>query len=263
MIMKKLLILLVAATMLSGNVSLAQENGIFNHIALGVTAGDDGFGVELAAPVGKHIQVRGGYSFMPFTVTRPFSFGNVTVNGDTREMNNIPFTARMLEGGQGRLLVDINPSKDASFHFTVGAMFSGGNLLSTSGDIRNVLHPDEYGTRGIGLLPDCIISSDKQGYLPIDLKTNKIWPYLGIGFGQAVNPERRITAVFDLGIAYSGNWQMTAYDMVEYNAGFSDSPELVPLTSDAVRKHDRGAFDKLAKLPVFPVARINVFFRLF
>jgi len=263
MIMKKLLIILVAATMLSGNVSLAQENGIFNHIALGVTAGDDGFGVELAAPVGKHIQVRGGYSFMPFTVTRPFSFGNVTVNGDTREMNNIPFTARMLEGGQGRLLVDINPSKDASFHFTVGAMFSGGNLLSTSGDIRNVLHPDEYGTRGIGLLPDCIISSDKQGYLPIDLKTNKIWPYLGIGFGQAVNPERRITAVFDLGIAYSGNWQMTAYDMVEYNAGFSDSPELVPLTSDAVRKHDRGAFDKLAKLPVFPVARINVFFRLF
>ena len=263
MTIKRLFILLVAVTLLSGNVSLAQENGIFNHLALGVTVGDDGIGVELAAPIGGHMQVRAGYSLMPFTVTRPFTFGNVTVNKDTREMNNIPFSAKMLEGGQGRILLDINPSSDASFHFTVGAMFSRGDLLSTSGDIRNVLHPDEYGTRGIGLLPDCVISSDKQGYLPIDLKTNKIWPYLGVGFGQAVNPERRITAVFDLGVAYSGNWQMTAYDMVEYYGGFSDSPRLVPLTSEAVRKHDRGAFDKLAKLPIFPVARINVFFRLF
>ncbi|MBR3031381.1 MAG: hypothetical protein IKH93_09585 [Bacteroidales bacterium] len=261
--MKRLFILLAAVTLLSGNVSYAQENGVFNHIALGVTVGDDGYGIELAAPIGNHIQVRGGYSLMPFTVTRPFTFGNVTVNGDTREMNNIPFSAKLLEGGQGRLLLDINPSKDASFHFTVGAMFGKGNLLSTKGDIRNVLYPDEYGSRGIGLLPECVISSDKDGYLPIDLKTNKIWPYLGIGFGQAVNPERRITAVFDLGVAYSGNWQMTAYDMVEYYGGFSDSPRLVPLTSEAVRKHDRGAFDKLAKFPVFPIARLNVYFRLF
>ena len=237
--MKKLFILLFALSFMAGQTSFAQDNGVFNHLALGVSAGDDGFGVEIAAPIGNHLQIRGGYSFMPFTVTRPFTFGNVTVNGDTREMNNIPFSARMLEGGQGRLLLDINPSKDASFHFTVGAMLSNGNLLSTSGDIRNVLRPEEYGTRGIGLTPDCVISSDKEGYLPIDLKTNKIWPYLGIGFGQAVNPERRITAVFDLGFAYSGNLQMTAYDLVEYNAGFSDSPRLVPLTSEAVRTIDR------------------------
>ncbi|MBR5735401.1 MAG: hypothetical protein IKX60_01205 [Bacteroidales bacterium] len=261
--MKRLFIFLFAVTLLSGNVSYAQENGVFNHLALGVTAGDDGFGFEIAAPLGSFLQVRGGYSIMPFTVTRPFTFGNVTVNGSTREMNNIPFVAKMLDGGQGRVMLDFNPSSDASFHFTIGAMFSSGNLLNTSGDIRNVLHSDEYGTRGIGLQSDCIISSDKEGYLPIDLKTNKIWPYVGVGFGQAVNPDRRVSAVFELGFAYSGNWQMSAYDMVDYYAGFSDSPEIVPLTSAAVRNHDRGAFDKLAKLPVFPVARLNVYFRLF
>ena len=62
--MKKLFLILIAAATLATPRALAQE--MFNHVALGLSAGLDGLGIEAATNLGNHFQLRAGYSLMPF-----------------------------------------------------------------------------------------------------------------------------------------------------------------------------------------------------
>ena len=39
--------------------------GYFNHLDIAVTAGTTGIGVEVASPIGKYVQVRTGFDYMP------------------------------------------------------------------------------------------------------------------------------------------------------------------------------------------------------
>ena len=55
--MKKTLLLCLAALALSASAG-AQ---VFNHLALGIGAGTDGLSFELAAPLGRHVDLRAGY----------------------------------------------------------------------------------------------------------------------------------------------------------------------------------------------------------
>ena len=57
-----------------------NENGIFNHLDVSLTAGTTGIGIDVASPIGKYVQVRAGYEFMPrFTKRMRF---DMTVNGE-------------------------------------------------------------------------------------------------------------------------------------------------------------------------------------
>ena len=41
------------------------EDGILNHLDLGVSAGTTGIGIDVAMPVGKSVRLRAGYTYMP------------------------------------------------------------------------------------------------------------------------------------------------------------------------------------------------------
>jgi hypothetical protein len=55
------------------------EHGIFQHMDVSLTAGTTGIGIDVASPVGKYVQLRAGYEFMPrFTKRMEFE---LTING--------------------------------------------------------------------------------------------------------------------------------------------------------------------------------------
>ena len=57
-----------------------QEHDIFQHLDVSLTAGTTGIGIDVASPVGKYVQVRAGYEFMPrFTKRMRF---DLTINGE-------------------------------------------------------------------------------------------------------------------------------------------------------------------------------------
>ena len=57
-----------------------NEHGIFQHMDVSLTAGTTGIGIDVASPVGKYVQLRAGYEFMPrFTKRMEF---DLTINGE-------------------------------------------------------------------------------------------------------------------------------------------------------------------------------------
>ena len=56
-----------------------KEHDIFQHLDISLTAGTTGIGIDVASPVGKYVQLRAGYEFMPrFTKRMEFE---LTING--------------------------------------------------------------------------------------------------------------------------------------------------------------------------------------
>ena len=56
-----------------------KEHNIFQHLDISLTAGTTGIGFDVASPVGKYVQLRAGYEFMP-RFTKRMAF-DLTING--------------------------------------------------------------------------------------------------------------------------------------------------------------------------------------
>ena len=147
--MKRIFTLFLAlALSVSGISAFAQEQDkqLANHLALGITLGLDGVGLEAALPITPYVQARAGYSIFPYTFKRPINLGNVEIGGETKSLDNIPFAATIWKGGTGKLLFDIYPGRRTPFHFTVGLYIGSGKFLHAQADISRVLDPSDYAT---------------------------------------------------------------------------------------------------------------------
>ena len=139
--MKRLLLLCLTYIMCVGNHQMAAQDssespGIFNSLAVGVSASTTGIGIDVASPIGSYLAVRAGVSFMPnFTYST-----DVDVDIEGSYEGNIP-TSIDVEGGMGRtageILLNVYPFKSSSFFVCGGAYFGGGKLIKIKG------HSDE------------------------------------------------------------------------------------------------------------------------
>lgn len=85
----------------------SESPGIFNSLAVGVSASTTGIGIDVASPIGSYLAVRAGVSFMPnFTYST-----DVDVDIEGSYEGNIP-TSIDVEGGMGRMK---NPNRNAQF----------------------------------------------------------------------------------------------------------------------------------------------------
>ncbi len=263
--MKKLFFFTALAALCVSVSSFAQDKQVFNHLALGPAIGDTGIGIELAMPITAHFQVRAGYAFTP----------GITVNTDlsslkehfskstTRDLSNVPITGFAFKGGDGKLLFDYYPWADKGFHLTAGAYIGGNKGLHGKVNLTSVLTKDEYGTLAIGPQGGPTISSDKDGFAYVDMITNPVMPYIGLGWGRAVDTKKLVKVVFDVGLAYWGSPKVQSYNYVSYYAGFDKEPKTVALTSASLQNKDKGALDMLAKMPICPMLKLAVFFNIF
>ena len=254
-----------------------QDKQIFNHVAAGVTMGIDGIGIEVAAPLTPYIQFRAGYSlFIPTSITiKDLSkFGapeyiEVTENGEKKQR---PFAKAVptkfgFNAGGGKLMADIFPSAQRGFHFTVGTYFGNPMMLQMDMDASKVLKEEEYASYGFLLDendPNTNITSDWQGHIKTDVKTWAVRPYVGIGFGRPVNPEKRVCVTFDMGVMFWGSPVLQSYD---YSLGDVRTVEFKPEileNSDLEELHDLAEPVKVINhVPIAPIMKLNVFIRLF
>jgi len=258
-----------------GDSSQKKDNLIFNHLSAGVSVGLDGVGAHLAAPIGRHFGVRAGYTFIPsYNTTIP----DIPIIGSKIDANDLKFTINEGEPSQRdidlskvdfgltinnfgpHLLVDLYPGKKSGFHFTLGAvMAQDKHFLSTTADLSGQLQPNEYASLGISYkgIPD--ITTDENGILHLDLRSNSIHPYAGIGFGRPLNMRHRVSVNFDLGIVYLGKAEVYSYDYAAAG-GKAD----VQITSAGLENEDDGVIDDIiGKYPFFPVMKLSINVRLF
>ena len=258
-----------------GDSSQKKDNLVFNHLSAGVSVGLDGVGAHLAAPIGHHFGVRAGYTFIPTYNTKildlPFIGSQIdaedlkfTINEGEPSQRDIDLSkvdfGLTLNNFGPHLLVDLYPGKKSGFHFTLGAvMAQDKHFLSTTADLSGQLQPNEYASLGISYkgIPD--ITTDENGILHLDLRSNSIHPYAGIGFGRPLNMRHRVSVNFDLGIVYLGKAEVYSYDYAAAG-GKAD----VQITSAGLENEDDGVIDDIiGKYPFFPVMKLSINVRLF
>lgn len=256
--MKKTFAILVALSL--SLMGFAQDKQLFNHLSIGPTIGVDGIGIDVAAPVTPYVQLRAGYSiFVPTKLQATLNFGTYQVSNRTLDMTNVPVSIGVIQGGLGKILADIYPWPNIPFHFAAGLFFGSGKWAIGSVDLTKVLTPDEYATLAFGFNNGngASISSDKNGYVNIDAIIGNVLPYIGIGFGHAVNTDQLVSVTFDMGVMI-GKVHTQSYNYIRDEAG---TP--VELNSAALDNKDKGYLDILHKIPVYPMLKLNVFFNVF
>ncbi len=229
------------------NVNAQEDNNLFNHVAVGVTAGTPGIGLDVAVPVGNYIQLRAGFATFPKI--------KVSTDLDLNEYDNVPGVPESVEVEgktgftNGKILVDVFPFKSSSFHITAGAYFGSSEIVKAYNKEDGILqevtdwnnaNPDKL----IGVeLGDYLLTPDENGNVNAQIKTSSFKPYLGLGVGRAV-PKKRIGFMFEAGVMFWGSPKIYCNDE--------------RLTEDKVGGDDGGIIKFLSKITVYPV----IYFRI-
>ena len=233
-----------------------EDMGLFNHLGLGLSAGTDGIGIDLATPVTEYAGLRAGISFWP----------SLKVNKTVSIKDNNPLVTDHVDI-QGKLnmfdvklLADVYPFR-TPFHITAGLFYGKDEVIQVTNTSMFIKNPANYGMLGITIGQERI-ATDREGYIHAHAKVNQLKPYLGIGYGRAVPKNSRVAVAFDLGVKFWGepgvyamtinDWGDTSYHKFTYE-------ELDERDDKAVRD----AVDIITKLKVFPVLSVRITGRLF
>lgn len=285
--MKKLLIMIgvIAASMqvttaraqaYMGTGVAEDDKMIFNHLSAGVNLGTDGWGLEVAAPITPYVAVRTGFSSIPkigFTVknidVHKNSSAKAGESGSSTENISLDFKLKMTNW---KLLFDIYPSKNSSFHFTLGAFVGGDEFVTAEydggrpADGNWATYPTDHRNQGIKVGEDWF-GITGENWTKAAIKVNNFKPYVGIGFGRAVKQAPGLAFNFDMGVQFWGKPKV--YGMVQHldNLGFVDGYEFREADINGYQGDGKDATEEaakwLSKLTVWPTLSFRLTYTIF
>lgn len=243
-------ILFVAAFFFTGTTNASAQ---LVHAGLGAGLGFDGGSLEAAVSVTPFFQIRGGINAFP-NFSLDMEMGKIKIADDYTIDNLIVRGTSDIKSFNAML--DLFPGRKTNFHFTVG-LYSGNGALANATNVEPLIEP------GVGMNfgpeKNIFVSADENGQVHLDIATEKVlMPYFGIGSGRALNPNKRVSACFDIGACYCGGIHVAANGLNMRNGQM----EYVYLTSEDAMNKDRGLIDMLAKVPVLPIMKLSVFVRI-
>lgn len=267
--MKRLFILLAACLFpLAGNAQdTGQDNNLFNHLALGLSAGTEGISAEAAMPVTDYFIIRAGYGTLSFIKAAKFTHAFDVDSNDPWEIHQ-PISATFRPTFDNiHALLDIFPGTDGAFRFTVGGyyMLNRNGIVHGATDEPLPIDRSEYCTTGVKFTGNGKVeyaTTDENGYMNADLRFGwgQFVPYAGIGFSRAI-ARQRVRLLFDMGAMFTGGYEAYGYD---YGInGSVEKPQPVRVSTGMVDGNDGGLVDKIAGFPVYPVLKFSLFYNLF
>ena len=265
--MKKLVIIPLLAAVLMLLPSHRASAQYFDHLALGVTAGIDGFGLELAAPLGGQFQVRLGGSFFPpmFSPHHNFHFEETKKH----EEAEVDVEAVPMFGG-ANLMFDWHPGGNKWFFVTAG-MYAGTSKVLTIRNKAPFLDEEDWGKEGV-MIGKVFATTDEKGIAHGSLNVWPVRPYAGIGFGNAINSSKRVCFNVELGAAFTNGYavKVTGENIETGETGVvrvtsSDlyTGEVDGDRTDKNNYEDKLIIDKMGKFPVVPMIKFGLYIRLF
>ena len=224
------------------------EDGLFNHLSIGLNTGLTGFGIDVAMPVHKLVTVRAGLS--------GWSIGNIKFKAINTAMETNQ--SQMVEEDAVKraqmvdkvelavepnfwnffLLAEVHPFKNQPFYFSAGLFIGSKNFLHFSNtnegalgflydanqkveDYNHVFHTN-YQPIGVKF-GDYIFTADENGNIDVRMKTNAVKPYIGIGFGQHIAKTHRVSLAVDFGLLFWGTPKLLLNNDTEIVASGKDS----------------------------------------
>lgn len=240
--------LIIAIIILAGSLQAdAQENqkksifGIANRVGLGVGAGTEGIGIDVATPLSRYVHASFGVNIMPDIKINTTATATIEELGQDEEID--------ITGGIGRttfnLKFDCYPfPNSSSFFVTAGFSFGGDKIIKITG------HSDELAAlvaqgKDAGIeIGEYNIPVDENGGVNGGVKVKNFRPYLGLGFGRMI-PKKRVAVRFEMGAQFQGK-------PVIYADGVGDLQKVVGQDPD----------DDISKIldyvKVYPVIKLSI-----
>ena len=209
---------------------LHAEDGLFNHLSVGLNYGTTGANVDVAMPVHKLVTVRAGIGGWP---VGNIKFKATNTATEITEMQMVEEDAirraQMVDKVELELkpnfwnfylLGEVHPFKNQPFYFSAGVFIGSQNFFhfrSTNDGALDYLYDANqkvedynqlYHTKypPIGLqFGDYVFTADEDGNIDVRMKTNAVKPYLGIGLGQHFAKKHRVSLAVDLGLLFWGS----------------------------------------------------------
>ncbi|MBQ8989372.1 MAG: hypothetical protein IJ067_06755 [Prevotella sp.] len=208
---------------------LHAEEGLFNHLSVGLTTGTTGSGIDVAMPVHKLVSVRAG--FAGWNVGK-IKFKAINTATEITEMQMVEADAvkrsQMVDKVELAvkpnfwnfyLLGEVHPFKNQPFYFSAGLYVGSQNfihfrntneggldfLYDANQKVENYNRIFHTNYQPIGLkFGDYVFTADENGNIDVRMKTNAVKPYLGVGFGQHFAKTHRVSLAVDAGLLFWG-----------------------------------------------------------
>ena len=208
---------------------LHAEDGLLNHLSVGLTTGLTGVGIDVAMPVHRLVTVRAGIS--------GWGIGNIkfkAINTATEitEMQMVEEEAvkraRLVDKVELAakpnfwnffVLGEVHPFKNQPFYFSAGLFFGSQNFIhfrnTNEGSLGFLYYANQlvgdynriFRTNypPIGLkFGDYVFTADENGNIDVNMKMNAVKPYIGVGFGQHFAKKHRVSLALDAGLLFWG-----------------------------------------------------------
>ena len=237
----------------------AQDKQFLNHLSLGIEVGMNGLGAQLAVPVSPFVQLRGGYSIFPYTFLKMVDTEMVW---NDVQLEPFPVSFTLWKGGNGKFLLDFFPGKETPFRLTAGVFFGPGKYIHWEAYWDEILKEEEYAVRSFQYR-DYTFSTDKDGIIVADALMKHRVPYVGLGYGRAVNPGKRVRFCADLGVLITGGTRIQTYNFVGNSSGEPVVLRSKDLVTPGGRQLDKGWADRVSDSPVLPMLSFSLFIALF
>ena len=248
-------IIILSAIIISASVAKAQnvdklhaEEGLFNHLSVGLSTGLTGTGIDVAMPVHKLVTVKAGFSGWG---VGDIKFKAINTATEITQMQMVEEDAmkraQMVDKVELAakpkfwnffLLGEVHPFKNQPFYFTAGLFFGSqtfmhfrntnegalGFLYDANQKVEdyNQLYHTNYPPVGLKF-GDYVFTADEQGNIDVRMKTNAIKPYIGIGAGQNIAKTHRVSLAVEAGLMFWGTPKFLLNNDVEIKSNGSNS----------------------------------------
>ncbi|MFV0391402.1 MAG: hypothetical protein ACK5KP_05910 [Paludibacteraceae bacterium] len=205
------------------NFSVQSQVSPFSKLSVGLGLSTYGGRIELSTPITSFINLRGGFSLLPYTYTTRIPMDAEEYRDYIDYDPDLKLTAK-LNFSHAHVLADFSPFKSNSFYLTTGLFFGSskitgqGILLNPSNDRPTVDDLRDGGYVGeelpeIEIDDDYAILPDHDGSVNGNILLGSgIKPYVGLGIGRTI-PNSKIGFRFDLGAVYQGEADFTSPNM--------------------------------------------------
>ena len=205
------------------------EDGLFNHLSVGLNTGLTGAGIDVAMPVHKIVTVRAGISgwnigdikFKAINTASEITSMQMVEEDAIRRAQIVDKVELAANPNflNFYLLGEVHPFKNQPFYFSAGLFVGSQNFVhfrnTNEGALGflydanqkvedyNRLYRTNYPPIGLKF-GDYIFTADENGNIDVRMKTNAVKPYIGVGFGQHLAKTHRVSLAVDAGLLFWG-----------------------------------------------------------